>query len=539
MKSLTRYFRNIRYECVVIALVLVITGCYYLSHLTVSGLWYDEGIEYFYSKYMVGSLPIGGYWTNMYRRVCFTMQPPLYNVLMYFWLLVFDTEFTFRLAGVLTTFIGALGFYCGLRKITGWKWGVFGLVVYLSLASIVYYAMECAEYNLLLCMESWMVYFFICCVFDETRHERKRSVIGFYAFATLSVYSQYGAAFLIAALFIALFCVYVKRRDAMAIKWLLGFGFITLLIAIVPLWLLFIQKQMVLQGSSSVDHNPVYVNNFGYSFVMSLVNCISWIFNFEGVKGGVMTVIINMIVLLFGVSTAFVVIRKKTSGTLKACLLACLMCWSLFFFASAYSYYAYNGYLSTYGCENIINGTRYILFFAPLILLTLLIGIYSFYMNYVINRYYRIISQFIGISILFLFYIRMWTHEINVKDDVRETTSTWIKACGYRHHTLVQEYAAGPFYFYFSHSPIFNKETADKIIMTYMEIRKNDTKTMAAYLESLGTFSFPELYYVGNRTCPGSPKNLYILTETFKEKGYNVRTIGEEKNSVVLHFAKE
>ena len=72
-----------------------------------------------------------------------------------------------------------------------------------------------------------------------------------------------------------------------------------------------------------------------------------------------------------------------------------------------------------------------------------------------------------------------------------------------------------------------------------MGIRKTDTESMSAYLESLGTFSYSDLYYVGSRTMPGSPNNLELIKETFKQKGYNVETVGEEKNSVVLHLNKD
>ena len=55
--------------------------------LTNASLWFDESIEYWYSKIMVGELPFESSGTvNMYQRIISTFQPPLYNVLMYFWL---------------------------------------------------------------------------------------------------------------------------------------------------------------------------------------------------------------------------------------------------------------------------------------------------------------------------------------------------------------------------------------------------------------------------------------------------------------------
>ncbi len=59
--------------------------------LTNAPLWFDEAVEYWYSKVMVGELPYDGY-TNMYQRIVSTFQPLLYNVIMYFWLKISDSE---------------------------------------------------------------------------------------------------------------------------------------------------------------------------------------------------------------------------------------------------------------------------------------------------------------------------------------------------------------------------------------------------------------------------------------------------------------
>ena len=50
-----------------------------LSRILYSGLWYDESIEYFYSKFLNGVVPGGLGTTSMYERITSTLQPPLYN----------------------------------------------------------------------------------------------------------------------------------------------------------------------------------------------------------------------------------------------------------------------------------------------------------------------------------------------------------------------------------------------------------------------------------------------------------------------------
>ena len=50
--------------------------------LTNASLWYDEAIEYWYSKVLIGVLPYDSSMVNMYQRIISTYQPPLYNVIM-------------------------------------------------------------------------------------------------------------------------------------------------------------------------------------------------------------------------------------------------------------------------------------------------------------------------------------------------------------------------------------------------------------------------------------------------------------------------
>ena len=71
-----------------------------LNNLTHASIWFDEAVEYWYSKDFYGILPWNGTVESMYSRIITTYQPPLYNVIMHFWLLIADNEFWFRFSGV-------------------------------------------------------------------------------------------------------------------------------------------------------------------------------------------------------------------------------------------------------------------------------------------------------------------------------------------------------------------------------------------------------------------------------------------------------
>ena len=529
----------IKNEWLLVCLVLVAMSIFYFSHLTTSGLWYDEAIEYFYSKYMTGTIPVGMPQTeNMYERICFTYQPPLYNLLMYLWLSVFDSESTFRLAGVLTTFVGSIGIYCAFRKITGIKWSLMGLCVYLTACSVKYYALECAEYNLLLCMECWMLYFFVCCITDISARARKRGLIGFYAFAALSIYSQYGSAFLIAALFLALCCVYIKQKDYVSLRWLFGLGFAVAFVAIIPLWIWFIQIQLQDQGTTTVYHGPVFVGNVFYSLKESFCNNVSWIFTMPETNKARLALAMNLIVVCMGICTIFSVFRWKRVRVLAPCLTACVICFTAFFVASTFTFYAYNAWDGRLGCYNIIEGNRYILFFAPLLIFTLVTGTCAFCQNIAFKSWLHKLMCFAPIVIAAIFYAQMWLSPCVIKNDVREATNTWMEMGGYRTPTVVHQWSAGTFLYYFSHSPMFSPEAQENAILMDIKMRTIDWNTMLECLKEKNVFSHSELYFIGSNWTPERHDYSEIIIGIFKQKGYHVETIKEFQKCIILHVTK-
>ena len=484
-------------------------------------------------------MPLGiAHTESMYERINITYQPPLYNVLMYLWLSVFDSESTFRLAGVLTTFVGAIGLYCAFRKITGIKWSLMGLCVYLTACSVKYYASECAEYNLLLCMECWMLYFFVCCITDISACAQKRGLIGFYTFAALSIYSQYGSAFLIAAMFLALCLVYIKQKDYVSLRWLFGLGFAVALVAIIPLWIWFIRFQLQNQGTTAAHHNPVFVGNVLYSLKESFCNNVSWIFTMPEINKVRLARAMNLIVSCMGICTIISAFRWKRTRVLASCLIACIICFMAFFIASTFSFYAFNWWNNQLGCYNIIDGNRYILFFAPLLIFTLVTGTCVCCQNIAFKSWLHKLMCFAPIVIAAIFYAQMWLSPWIIKNDVREATNAWMEVGGYRSHTLVQEWAAGTFHYYFHHSPVFSPEAQEKIITTDIRMRLQDKEALLKYLTEIKIFTYPNFYYVGNNWTPRDPNYFEMLKEIFTQQGYDVETVKEFKESVVLRMTK-
>ena len=195
--------RTLIYAALFLGIVAV-----YLSKATASGLWFDEAIEYFYSSTLRGPVPGARSDKTIYQRILLTYQPPLYNVLMYGWLAVYDSEGGVRLAGILVTFFGGAGIYLALKEITDENWAAAGAAVYLLAGGVSAYALEAGEYHLMMSMVCWTICFYLRAV----RREKGGDIAGFIAFACLSVYSQYGAVFLIVPMYVSLLIQFIKQK---------------------------------------------------------------------------------------------------------------------------------------------------------------------------------------------------------------------------------------------------------------------------------------------------------------------------------------
>ena len=525
--------------------IFLFFGVLYISQLTTVSLWYDEGIEYFYSKYMTGPIPISGStWQtggNMYERICMTFQPPLYNILMYFWLLLFDSEIGFRLAGVLTTFMGAIGFYFALRRMSNYKWGILGACIYLSTSVVFFYALECGEYNLLLCMECWTLYFFVECEQHPQGKASWKKLILFFLFAVLSVYSQYGAALFIISLFVALCYIYIKRREMVSLRRLFVVGFATFVIAIIPLLVFFLRIQLASQGTNAVDHSPVFVGSFlggiPYSLFKSFYEQILYIFSTSLSWGWHSShIMISMVATLFIIATVALFIKSKTS-ILVPLVIASAVGYAFFFVLSAFSFYAYNIWDGNLGCYNIIHQTRYILFWIPLLLFTLLIGVISVYNSIIHCRYNNLIKGYvIALSAIFIFNLAWSLKNCRIKSFDREVATAWLDRKDFDHKIVMHEFVAPTFLFYARHSSLY-PEIRDLTIITSKDICS--TERIESFLCNMKLTDFSSFYFIGNKNAPGMEKGvkLQLICNFLANNGYKVEYLFN-KESVLLYISK-
>jgi len=510
--------------------IILISGFItYILSLTASGLWYDEAIEYYFSKFVSGKVPGGFGKTSMYERILRTYQPPLYNWLMHIWLIFFDSEAGFRMAGVITTLLGAIGIFLCIDKITNYKWASFGTCLYIFSVVVAYYGLECAEYNVMLCCISWTIYFYIMCI----KKQNLTSYIGFFLFACLSVYSQYGAAFLIIILYLTLVMKCIYDKNVLMLKKIVLISIIVLIVAVFPLIWFFMLPQMSSQGSASVSHIPYFkYSNVIVDFFVSIMFQFGWNFHVLGMREQIISYIQPALAGLAGIVTLIALFRKNK--TLKSLIFICLWSWIIFYIAVACSFYAYNGWLPTRGTENI--GGRYGVFFIPLWILTLCYGMYVFSdwlkTKASINVYK---GYLVLLAIAMCTYISVevkisYSGEI-LKEDIREISSVWYDNKAYEKKTLVHEWSDAVFQFYLTHNDAYQEEYQNNIINTDMWIRSAGYDELKSRFEEIGIFNIEEFYYIS--AVEGQEQYVSIFEKLMQDNGYKIITLWKDKSELL------
>lgn len=470
---------------ILLTVLLLVIFIVYLTKLTVSGLWLDESIEYFYSKYMFGPLPgnIASGYNNMYERICYTFQPPLYNLLMYLWLNVADSEEWFRFAGVVTTFVGSIGIFFALKKLSNYYFGLAGLIVYLTTYSVQFYALECGEYNLVLCMECWALYFF-CAVLEERNTKKKvKEIIGFFVFACLAAYSQYGAILLMVPLYLFLFCHFLISKDKQMIRCAIVGAIVVLIVAALPLLWFFLIPQMENQQISGVSHLPFFSESgILYSLCDGILKILK--FNF-----GIFAQYIVLTCFLLIITTALYFKSKK----LGAIIAEFFFVYLIYFSCVACSLYGYNSWYNKVGCDNL--GGRYSLYLVPFIVIMTLTSLYVI-ASTLQGRYIGIIFKKVAIIVLIVF-LGYGTIKLIVdnttKDNTREVYKVWAENGGDHTYTIVLQRFNPQFQFYYLHG-LHNHP--DRIITGDWR-RLASVNEIQTALDKLGTFNHKLIFFVG------------------------------------------
>ena len=515
---------------IVLGCVITAGFVFYSLNATKSGLWYDEAIEYYYSKYLTGPVPGGDATENMYERILLTFQPPLYNILMFLWLSVFDSEFTFRLAGILVTMIGSIGCFLAVEEFRlGSIWSIACTAFYLFTPQIIFYGLECAEYHLLFCFLAWTMYFY----FRVLCRQNMTSLLGFFVFACAAVYSQYGAAFIIVPLYLSVIAFLLCENNLATIKHLMLMTFVTLIVAVLPLLLFFTIPQMKHQGSLAVSHTPYFEHGFLTDFFIGGKSVLALMFGNHMVFG---------VLFLIVICCVATVLQPRR---LLFPVLSNIVAWMLYFAAVCCSFYGYNNWLPTsIGSMNL--DSRYSFFLIPGLVITLVTGL-GIVVNWAEEKFQKRNNLLTAVAIVCLAVFclnaayKVETNE-QKKDDVREIVSVWYECGGFASKTIVHHWDHALFDYYVTHDDRYIKKYSDTIEFAYLWTPLGEHDELMKKIHNSQLLSLDEYYYItpGLKApfiTPELLENTPAVLSALTNAGYRIERVyaGE---SLLLHISK-
>lgn len=509
--------------------ILVCLALLFITNANHSPLWYDEGIEYFYSKVIWGTVPAGGSTTTMYQRICSTYQPPLYNVFAYIWLFFFDIgDFSFRLFSVLIMLVGSVGFYKCLKELMGTVWATLGGVFYILTDKVMYYTLECSEYVLMLCCLNWMLYFFV----KEFRASTTKTVVGFFCFAVLSVYSQYGAVFVVLPLYLMLLLKNRKRN----LKMMMLATFVVAIGGAIPLLKFFVLPQMQQQGSLTVSHVPVWEGILLVDYVKGFFYKLIHLWYFSSADDPILS-IIPVYLICFAFVLAFLgCILEEKNNMGRWLIFASALSYTVYYIAVLFSFYGYNYWSDSKGTANL--GTRYSIFLIPLITLFIVYGLYSLLQSLRKNEaFFRGTTIILCVGWLVFCCLNIVNLEKGwKKDDVRDVSEVWYASQGYETMTIVHDWSNANFQFYLMHDERYDPVYQEQILELDSWVRDSSVEEMKKELQQLGVFEKNSLYFVG--PYDRYPESYTNFCKVMEEQGYFITQLYCGR-SALLYLTKE
>ena len=169
-----------------------------MYRLTYSSLWWDEWIEFKYSQFSFAD-------GKLYEAIISTFQPPLYNWIMHFWLMIGQSIFWFRFFNVLIGTASGIFLYIGVKALYSKKAALISLCVLACTYEWIYCIQECSEYALMLFFLFMTLMFFSLCM----KRYRVPYMIGLVLASVGAMYSQYGAVFVVAPILLYTYYIVV------------------------------------------------------------------------------------------------------------------------------------------------------------------------------------------------------------------------------------------------------------------------------------------------------------------------------------------
>ena len=510
--------------CAFVFMLFFMVTCYKLIG---ASLWYDEAVEYWYSRVMLGPLPFSDVGNSMYDRIIYTFQPPLYNLVMFLWLKVNEGEWWFRFFGVIMGFFSMIPLY-RTSKVIANTWAGLAIVVLCTFNyHLQYYWQECAEYCLAICMLCWSIYYWV----RYLKTPDGRNATWFTIFCVLSVYSQYGMAFPIAVMALLAFLRAVASREKGNVLGVTVRYLIAIICAGLPLFIFFLKPQMLHQESAQLAQMTFtdgILRDMESAFSTELrVNFLQSLSTDEQLLGFVMYLLLALMViaLVFG-----------RDSMARFIIIANIVTWLLYYFSAKLGIYVHNHMDDPFG-------RRYSLFLIPMWMLLFTgigAGLWSIIRQHLhvnlINAKYCIAGMLL--CIVFCYSFMGWNTKLQAhwsKENNRDLVGAWYEADAQASNTFVYYSAKYGFSYYVKHSDQYTEHTEDNVhYMTSLRNLSEDEYT--AYINDVYGDNWPrEIYFAMSHTV----SDYKTITKCFKSAGYKSKEIYKGRRAKLVRFVKK
>lgn len=492
-------------EIICIFFTFAVLAFFYVFRCTESSLCFDEGIEYWVSKSISG--PSYGFVSNranMYERICATIQPPLYNFLIFLWLKICDTEFWFKFFSSVCFFSGCIGFYLTCREFANKKASCAFTLIFGLCRTFINYAHEAAEYACLFCFVCWIVLYFVKCLKTYTW----KNIILYFTFAILSIYSQYGACFVILGTGIILFarafrCQSEEKTTDNLIRFFISFV-ISVLFFIIPLFALFIKRQLLYYIGSNNHQLTLESKNILLDWVIGFYKANAFFFG-EG------TTIFCCLILSCLLTYSIITIQKRILSTVfTSIVISSLIAWTVYWLAvrfNIYKIYYSSGF-----------GNRWGMAFCSL---------FGILFSYTLIEFYKVLLKtkardylvLIHISLFVIFGAISFKNSVNchnVKTFAREAYTHLESYKKKEQLVLVEEWYQPAFAFYMTHGKIVFSEK-DVVYLKSHAKNESKEKLLEEYKSILQEKEIDSFWYF----CGKEPTNQDFMFQAFSELGYS------------------
>lgn len=527
-KMISRWKRSIHENPKEYVLILICFSFFLyfaMRKLTTAPLWLDETLEYYISRYMTGVIP----WYsnngvieahNMYERMMGAFQPPLYNFIMYFWLLINDSEWWFRISGVIMSAFAAIGIYKTVKRFSTYYVAALSVLIYSCIYEVMYYTQECGEYVMQLMFLSWLLYIYMMLLENFTT----RNMIWFVTLCVLNMYTQYGAVFIIVPLVFSVMLRIYQSRERKNLRNLIVIYAVTLVVSAVPLLIIFVIPQ--LKNQTNVVANPEAWNFYNDNIFSDMLQMFLDVFRWNTIESFTRfywpALFISVMLICLGV---FYCIKGKIF-ILKHLLVCNVITWFLYYIPTRAGIYG-RGYF----------GFRYNIFFIPMWLITIFYLCYGLYQmvlsitdekkRLISRRIYQIIIMIGAIG-----YCVYGSHQILKhweKADTRGCVQAWYERDGYSAITFVEPGQVPSFSYYYEHNEEYQSELDYHVIREISKTAENalsenqykvEYKLYMEEMEDRFGNEWPSELY-----CFVGDINNSAMIAVFKEKGYQVEEV--------------